>query len=117
MRVRVPARVMRDLEYEFTAVHALPTIARSRRGMKTDCAVCGEKIDSEFFYVGFAPQQPNRTFHFKCLDDISQTIATFPKCQKCQLPCTEGTGQLQNGNYIHLECVAPKDSPEAKEER
>ena len=102
MRVRMPSVRMQDVG-PLNAVHALPTGSRIRHGMKTTCASCGKQITEEMFYAGFAQGQPNRMFHFDCLDEISQMIVEFPKCQACGLECKPGEGECL-GNYIHFAC-------------
>ena len=103
MKVRMPSIAMQDVG-ELTHVHALPTASRIRRGMKTACAVCGKPIVNAFFYAGFAPGQPNRIFHYACLDELSQAIVKYPDCQKCGQACNEDDSHLLNGNFIHVRC-------------
>ena len=78
MKVRMPSIRLQDIG-DLEHVHALPTAARIRHGMKTNCAACGGKIETEFFYAGFAQGQPNRMFHFECLDELSQAIVKYPE--------------------------------------
>lgn len=107
MKARFPSFEMRDVG-DLQAVRALCTESRTRRGIKTPCAACGKQITDEFFFAGFAQGQPNRMFHFDCLDDISQAIAKYPDCQVCRLECRAGTGHMLNGYYIHNACEAMK---------
>ena len=105
-KIRVPSFVMRDLELEH--VIALPTYRRISRGIKTTCASCGKAVTDEFFFAGFATGQPNRIFHYDCLDSESKILVEWPKCQKCNKGVEVGTGHILNGNYIHTKCEAVK---------
>jgi hypothetical protein len=103
MKVRMPSIRMQDVG-ALEHVHALPTAPRIRHGMKTTCAACGKPIVSAFFYAGFAQGQPNRMFHFACLDELSQAIVKYPDCQKCGQICAEDDSRILNGNFIHTRC-------------
>jgi hypothetical protein len=105
-RIRVPSFVMRDLELEH--VHALPTGARKRAGMKTTCASCGGQINDEMFFAGFATGHPNRMFHWGCLDEISQDMCKWGECQKCGMSVVLGDGHILNGDWIHARCDAAR---------
>ena len=92
------------MELRLEHILALPTIGRSARGIETRCSVCYQPITEELFYVGFMEGQPNRLFHFGCLDELSQTLIEYPDCQVCKKPCEPGSGILKNGNYVHKAC-------------
>src|ERR1700678_598012 len=86
-KYRVPSFITK--EYELEHVLALPAASRRRHNMYTTCAACHKQIETEFLYAGFAQGQPNRMFHFDCLDELSQAIIEYPKCQKCGEECRE----------------------------
>ena len=102
-KYRVPSFITK--EYELEHVLALPAASRRRHNMYTTCAACHKQIETEFLYAGFAQGQPNRMFHFDCLDELSQAIIEYPKCQKCGEECREGQGEC-TGNYTHFKCMA-----------
>ena len=68
MRVILPSGRFVDIG-KLDAVLKLPTSARIRRGMETNCAACGRAIVDEWLLGGFKKGKPNMMFHLKCVPD------------------------------------------------
>jgi hypothetical protein len=74
VRVRTPSLTMEETILD----HALrlPTAARAKAGMATDCDACGEAITDEYFYGGFSAGRPNLKLHERCTPASLRTAPT-----------------------------------------
>ncbi len=89
---------------------------RIKRGMKSQCAVCGKEITGEFFIAGFKAGQKNMMMHEDCQpygvrviaasNPIDQRAASAPlhpvvgqsNCPVCNKPIEEGN--MSSTGYI-----------------